>query len=298
MKSYSSETKWGALWREARCLYQNHKLRASSRIDRYFAELGRHEEMVERRFGRKIQDMEILEIGPGPFLVHMRYFSQRNRVTGIDLDVVPHGFGLNQYWRMWRQNGTRRTLKTIIRKAIGIDRHYHREVRKRLGSHADSNLRVLQMDACEIEFPDASFDLVHSRSVFHHIPDPSAALKQIGRILKPGGIAIFSFHLYTSENGSLDPRVFTDSRSAVSAWPHLRKSAQSEVHSNAYVNKLRLGAWLEKIGQAMPGSQITLSQNQRPGILEEAELLVKSELSDYSLEELLTDEVSVVWQKP
>ena len=298
MKTYSSETRWNALWREAICLYQNHRLRAASRVDRYIEELRGYEVMIEARFDRKLEDMEILDIGPGPFLVHMSYFAQRNRVRGIDLDVVPTGFAPRQYLEMWRRNGLRRAMKTIVRKVVGIDRQYRRELERRLIRPQYEAHRVYQMDAQEIGFPDCTFDLVHSRSVFHHIPQPELALAEVARVLKPAGIAILSFHLFTSESGSLDPRVYTDHRGSVSRWPHLRPTTQGGVVANAFLNRLRLQQWREIINAALPGADIILRQNHRAGAVTEArDLKASGELADYSLQELLTDEVLVVWQK-
>lgn len=281
------------------CLYQNHRLKAAERVNRYVEELHGYETMLEARFGRKMGDMDVLDIGPGPFLVHMSYFAQHNRVTGIDLDVVPTGFSLGQYVEMCRRNGVRRAVKTICRKVIGIDRQYRREVRRRLTRPLNEPHRVLRMDASEMSFPDRSFDLVHSRSVFHHIPSPEIALSEVARVLRPEGIAILSFHLYTSENGSLDPRVYTDDRGGVLAWSHLRRSSRDSVVANAFINRLRLHEWRHKIGDEMPSADVILRQNRRNGAMSEArELRASGELAEYSLEELLTDEVIVVWQKP
>lgn len=299
IRTYSCETRWNALWREALCLYQNHRLKAAERVNRYIEELHGYETMLEARFGRKMEDMDVLDIGPGPFLVHMSYFAQHNRVTGIDLDVVPMGFSPKQYVEMCRRNGVRRAVKTILRKVIGIDRQYRREVRRRLTRPLHDPHRVLRMDASEMSFQKHSFDLVHSRSVFHHIPSPEIALSEVTRVLKPEGIAILSFHLYTSENGSLDPRVYTDDRGGVLAWSHLRRSTRDKVLANAFINRLRLHEWRARITAEMPGADIILRQNRRNGVMAEArELRASGELAEYSLEELLTDEVIVVWQKP
>jgi 2-polyprenyl-3-methyl-5-hydroxy-6-metoxy-1,4-benzoquinol methylase len=46
---------------------------------------------------------------------------------------------------------------------------------------------VLQMDSRVLEFPDASFDFVWSWGVIHHSAQTAVILKEIHRILRPGG---------------------------------------------------------------------------------------------------------------
>jgi ubiquinone/menaquinone biosynthesis C-methylase UbiE len=47
-----------------------------------------------------------------------------------------------------------------------------------------------RMTASELEFPDASTDLVTMIRVMHHLPDPAAVFAEVSRILRPGGYAI------------------------------------------------------------------------------------------------------------
>lgn len=47
--------------------------------------------------------------------------------------------------------------------------------------------RALCADAEKLPFPSASFDVVFSNGVLHHTPDIAAALREIRRVLAPGG---------------------------------------------------------------------------------------------------------------
>ena len=49
---------------------------------------------------------------------------------------------------------------------------------------------VLQMDAEEMSFADRSFDFVWSWGVIHHSSDTRRTLKEIARVLRPGGRAV------------------------------------------------------------------------------------------------------------
>lgn len=48
---------------------------------------------------------------------------------------------------------------------------------------------VVESDAEHMPFPDGTFDRVSSTGVLHHTPDMPAALREILRVLRPGGTA-------------------------------------------------------------------------------------------------------------
>lgn len=51
----------------------------------------------------------------------------------------------------------------------------------------EADLRVADAEA--LPFPDGSFDLVYSWGVLHHTPDTPRAVREVGRVLVPGGRA-------------------------------------------------------------------------------------------------------------
>ena len=55
----------------------------------------------------------------------------------------------------------------------------------------NAHLRYCVEDAANLSFQDASFDLVVSQNVFHHIPEWKTATKEIARVLRAGGYFIW-----------------------------------------------------------------------------------------------------------
>jgi SAM-dependent methyltransferase len=47
------------------------------------------------------------------------------------------------------------------------------------------------INAMAIAFPDNSFDIVYAANLLHHIPEPAIALREMHRVVKPGGKVCF-----------------------------------------------------------------------------------------------------------
>jgi SAM-dependent methyltransferase len=62
-------------------------------------------------------------------------------------------------------------------------------------------------DAEKLEFADRSFDLVYSHGVLHHTPDAAAAVREVHRVLAPGGRAVVMLYHRDSYNYRVNIRM-------------------------------------------------------------------------------------------
>lgn len=53
---------------------------------------------------------------------------------------------------------------------------------------AGPSVQLVRMDGMQLDFPDASFDLVVSANVIEHVPDPVRFINEAARVLRPDGV--------------------------------------------------------------------------------------------------------------
>lgn len=275
-----------------------HATSADERVATAVAGLEQFERRLREWYGVVLEDKDVLDIGSGQQMLQLRWFAVRNRAVGVDLDVVPQGFDVPAYVRLARGNGLRRALKTMARKLAGVDARYRAALRSRIGWTLPS-VEVRQMDISRLNFPAESFDVAYCASVFHHLPDPLGALAEMRRVLRPGGIGYVTLQLYTSATGSLDPRLFGGDRGTLVDWAHLRPAHMDQVRGNAFLNRIPLEQWREMFDEGWPGSRVLLGQPDRERLEPIARALRASgELESYTIEELVTHDLTVLWRRP
>jgi SAM-dependent methyltransferase len=54
------------------------------------------------------------------------------------------------------------------------------------------NIRYLVMDAQRTGFPDGCFDVVACTHIYEHVPDAPRLMREIHRVLRPGGVCFFA----------------------------------------------------------------------------------------------------------
>lgn len=78
----------------------------------------------------------------------------------------------------------------LARRVVGLDHAptFVAEARARVAAAGlAATVTVEEGDAYHLPFPDASFDAAHCERVLMHLDDPTAALREMRRVVRPGG---------------------------------------------------------------------------------------------------------------
>jgi phosphatidylethanolamine/phosphatidyl-N-methylethanolamine N-methyltransferase len=78
--------------------------------------------------------------------------------------------------------------------AIDLSESMLARARARVTQHAIRNVRLIQMDATELNFPDKSFDIVYAPYFISCVPDPIRVTRELRRVCRPGGRIVFLNH--------------------------------------------------------------------------------------------------------
>ena len=95
-------------------------------------------------------------------------------------DVLEYGCGLGS-----RAAG----LQPVVRSFHAIDIS-EAAIRQMRATTDAPNVSFSVMDAMNLDFADASFDLVYGSGIVHHL-DTEAYAREVARVLRPGGTALF-----------------------------------------------------------------------------------------------------------
>jgi len=76
--------------------------------------------------------------------------------------------------------------------ALDVDEGDLRELSKHLLSRGERSILPVRYDGRSLPVADASVDVVLCYEVIEHVPDERQALREIGRVLKPGGEVVLS----------------------------------------------------------------------------------------------------------
>lgn len=77
---------------------------------------------------------------------------------------------------------------------IDVSAEMLEKARERVGRKGLGHVRLFQMDAAHLEFPDDSFDVVHAAYVMSVVADPLRVAREMVRVCRPGGRVVFLNH--------------------------------------------------------------------------------------------------------
>ncbi|WP_437277039.1 class I SAM-dependent methyltransferase [Sorangium sp. So ce375] len=101
--------------------------------------------------------------------------------------VLEVGVGAGTDFINWVRNGADATGVDLTQACVDL-------TSERISLEGRS-AKVIQSDAENLPFPDATFDIVYSWGVLHVTPDTPRAFREVHRVLKPGGEArIMIYH--------------------------------------------------------------------------------------------------------
>jgi ubiquinone/menaquinone biosynthesis C-methylase UbiE len=148
----------------------------------------------------------------------MKFLAEERRkcLTGVRGKVLEVGFGAGHNLPFYPAE---------VEKLVAIDpsKQGAKLARKRIAA-APFPVEYAPLEGEKIDAPDASFDAVVSTFTLCSIPDPTAALRQIRRVLKPGG------KLFLIEHGrSADPKI--------ERWQDRMNGVQKTLFGGCHLNR-------------------------------------------------------------
>jgi phosphatidylethanolamine/phosphatidyl-N-methylethanolamine N-methyltransferase len=69
-----------------------------------------------------------------------------------------------------------------------------KKAHERIAKRGFTHVRLFEMDATAIEFPDDSFDIVFGPYLINVVPDPISVAREMRRVCRPGGRIMFLNH--------------------------------------------------------------------------------------------------------
>lgn len=141
--------------------------RLAGQYDRWFGPILGHARRAAVSAANRHPGSDVLEVGVGTGLA-LPFYSPAKRITGIDMS------------------------SEMLQQARG----------RVTGLGLSNVIDLLEMDAQASRFPDSQFDLAVAMFVASVVPDPASLLRELRRVVKPGGTILFVNH-FARERGPL-----------------------------------------------------------------------------------------------
>lgn len=166
---------------------------------------------------------------------HIPAFAAFPQAAGRQVLEIGCGNGVDGL--MFARHGARYTGIDLTAEAVDASRR-HFAIEGMEGTFRQEN--------CEkLGFADGSFDIVYSFGVLHHTPHPAQAIREVHRVLRPGGVARVMLYNRGSFNYYIRILSFMRARAVFEAlrrrrqWKRDRREAASDSMSGVRGNESR-----------------------------------------------------------
>ncbi|QEE48290.1 class I SAM-dependent methyltransferase [Flavobacterium alkalisoli] len=165
------------------------------------------------------------------------YGHQRNNV------LAPGTLSLERHRLLWLYLKNETNFFTAPKKVLHFapEQAFYKRFRKQKNldyttTDLNSPLADVKADICNLPFEDNSYDLILCNHVLEHIPDDTKAMKELYRIMKPGGMGIFQIPQDLKRETTFEDNTITDPKERArifGQYDHVR------VYGRDYFDKLR-----------------------------------------------------------
>ena len=133
-------------------------------------------------------------------------------------------------------------------EVTGVDREaewVQSAIERAARTDLDHRFQFTEGDVMALDFPDATFDLVTCQTVLMHLADPQAAIRELFRVTKPGGVVL------CAEPNSLSAFVMLSSTNAVAPVDDVLDLVRFGLTCER--GKAAVGEGNDSIGNLLPG---------------------------------------------
>lgn len=135
-----------------------------------------------------------------------------------------------------------------------------------LSADLDAPHAMVKMDLCDVPFEAGSFDVILCNHVLEHIPDDRRAMREVHRVLRPGGFAVVQTPISHTLAATREDLTVTDPQDRERVFgqkDHVR------IYAKDYTDRLReagfavdVVAWLDEPKLATPGESAGLNPRE------------------------------------
>lgn len=238
--------------------------RRAEDLKRKVTELDAFAERLFEEAGR-VGGIELVAAAPPPFASMRKWLERLARLdASVSADVDETRVIWMSLFKTLAENADMSKIHRVMGVGVGFDGpevnyndHFAEHYCLDIVDYSDRNPKLKFITAnieTGVDFPDAHFDLIYSHSVFEHLKDVGAALREIDRLVALGKYVYITISpLYFSHAGAhVNHPVKLDN------WEHLDPASRyylldspdpARIDEGVYLNKVTVSQFLAEVGK-------------------------------------------------